>query len=248
MERRHVELWAPGIDAHGVVVAYGSYGRPLLAFPTERGRAWEYENRGMVGAIAGLIEAGRIKLYCVDSYDEASWSNPDIPLEDRARAHGRYEAWILEQVVPWIHGDCGGGQEIVTTGCSLGAYHALQAGLTRADLFPLVIGLSGNYDVATWYPWGERGDSTYFANPVDYVPNLNGDHLDWLRSRLSVVLVCGQGAWETHPTGSLPATRHMGNLLQGKGINCEVDLWGFDVSHDWEWWRRQIAHHLPRFC
>jgi esterase/lipase superfamily enzyme len=96
MERRHVELWAPGIGANGVVIAYGHYGRPLLAFPTERGRAWEYENGGMVGAIAGLIEAGRVKLYCVDSYDEASWSNADIPLEDCARAHGRYEAWILE--------------------------------------------------------------------------------------------------------------------------------------------------------
>lgn len=60
----------------------------------------------------------------MDSYDEASWSNAAAPLEERARAHGRYEAWILEQVVRLIHGDCGGPQEIVTTGSSLGAYHA----------------------------------------------------------------------------------------------------------------------------
>ena len=150
--------------------------------------------------------------------------------------------------LPWIHDDCGGPVEIAVTGCSMGAYHALQAGLTRADLFPLVIGLSGNYDVSTWHAWGERGEATYFANPADYVPNLHGDHLDWLRGRLSVLLVCGQGAWETHPTGSLPATRAMGASLQDKGIRCEVDLWGFDVSHDWEWWQRQLAHHLPRFC
>jgi esterase/lipase superfamily enzyme len=25
-------------------------------------------------------------------------------------------------------------------------------------------------------------------------------------------------------------------------------VWGQDVSHDWPWWRRQIAHHLARFC
>ena len=134
MDRRHVELWAPGIDAHGVVLAYGHYGRPLLVFPTERGRAWEYEKGGMVGAIAGLVDAGRVKLYCVDSYDEASWSNAGAPLEERARAHGRYEAWILEQVVPWIHGDCGGAQEIVTTGCSLGGYHAAKVAHERATL------------------------------------------------------------------------------------------------------------------
>ena len=111
-----------------------------------------------------------------------------------------------------------------------------------------MIGLSGNYDVSSWHAWGERGEATYFANPADYVPNLHGDHLDWLRGRLSVLLVCGQGAWETHPTGSLPATRAMGAALQDKGIRCEVDLWGFDVSHDWVWWQRQLAHHLPRFC
>ena len=248
MERRHVELWAPGIDAHGVVVAYGSYGRPLLAFPTERGRAWEYENRGMVGAIAGLIEAGRIKLYCVDSYDEASWSNPDIPLEDRARAHGRYEAWILEQVVPWIHGDCGGGQEIVTTGCSLGAYHAANFALKRADLFPLALCLSGRYDPANWrHAWGERGDETYFNSPIDYVGNLHGDHLGWLRSQLSLLLVCGQGQWED-TTGALDSTLRFAERLRDKEIRHELDLWGHDVPHDWPSWRAQIAHHLPRFC
>ena len=168
MQRRQVELWAPGIDAHGVVVAYGHFGRPVLVFPTERGRAWEYENGGMVDAVAGLVEAGRAKLYCVDSYDEASWSNADAPMEERAQAHGRYEAWILHQVVPWIHGDCGGAQEIVTTGCSLGGYHAANFALKRADLFPLAVCLSGSYDPASWrHAWGDRGAETYFNSPID---------------------------------------------------------------------------------
>jgi esterase/lipase superfamily enzyme len=130
----------------------------------------------------------------------------------------------------------------------MGAYHAVHFAFQRADLVPLAIGLSGNYDVNSWRSWGERGDATYFANPTDYVPNLHGDHLDWLRSRLSLLLVVGQGAWETHPTGSLPSTVTFAGLVQDKGIRCELDLWGFDVSHDWEWWQRQLAHHLPRFC
>jgi esterase/lipase superfamily enzyme len=248
MRRDSVQLNVPGTDLSPTVIAYGHWGRPVLVFPSEGGSAWDYENNGMVGAVADLIDAGRVKLYCVDSLDAFTWSDRSIPLEERARRHATYAAWIRDVVAPWIHADCGGPVEIAVTGCSMGAYHALQAGLTRADLFPVVIGLSGNYDVATWHAWGERGDATYFANPADYVPNLHGEHLDWLRGRLSVVLVCGQGAWETHPTGSLPATRAMGASLQDKGIRCEVDLWGFDVSHDWEWWQRQIAHHLPRFC
>ena len=76
---------------------------------------------------------------------------------------------------------------------------------------------------------------------------MGGGHLDWLRSRLSVLLVCGQGQWED-TTGSLESTKRMAGLLGEKGIRHELDLWGHDVPHDWPSWRAQIAHHLPRFC
>ena len=52
--------------------------------------------------------------------------------------------------------------------------------------------------------------------------------------RLSILLVVGQGAWETHPTGALPSTLRLAAMLQEKGIRCELDLCGHDVSHDWE--------------
>ena len=48
--------------------------------------------------------------------------------------------------------------------------------------------------------------TTYFNNPMDYVSHLEGDHLDWLRSQLSLLLVCGQGQWED-TTGALESTR-----------------------------------------
>ncbi len=231
----------------GTVIVHGHYGRPFLVFPSEQGRAWDFENNGMIDAVRPLIEDGRAKLYCVDSFDAASWSNRSLPLEQRARAHGVYESWITGDVVPAVHADCGGPQDIGTLGCSLGAFQAVLFGLRRADLFPLAIGMSGNYDPSTWDGWGERGDAAYFTNPVDFVPNLHGDHLNWLRERLSVLLVVGQGQWEDS-TGSLPSTRHFANLLREKGLRCELDVWGHDVPHDWPSWRAQLAHHLPRFC
>jgi esterase/lipase superfamily enzyme len=246
MRRDHVSLWAPSLGAAGDVIAYGHFGRPVLVFPSESGRAWDYENNGMVEALAPLLDAGRVKLYCVDSFDAGSWSAGHLPLEERARQHGRYEQWIVDQVTPWIHADCGGWQDVVTTGCSLGAYHAANLALRRADLFPLAICLSGVYDLAS-AGWGERGDAFYFHNPADYVANLAGDHLDWLRSRVSLVLVCGQGQWED-TTGALEGTRYFAELLAGKGLPHQLDLWGWDVPHDWSSWRAQIAHHLPRFC
>ena len=248
MERYQVDLPAPGFDRPGTVIRYGHWGRPVVVFPSEAGRAWDYENNGMVAAVAPLIEAGRVKLYCVDSFVHATWSDRWLSLEERARRHGAYTSWITDQVAGFIGADSPGTSDAIVTGCSLGAYHALQFALTRADLFPVAICLSGNYDPSGWHGWGERGEAAYFTNPTDYVPGLHGDHLDWLRSRLYLVLVAGQGAWETHPTGALPSTQHLAHLLGEQGIPHELDLWGHDVSHDWHWWQKQIAHHLPRFC
>ena len=148
MSREVTELWSDAIGAAGTVIRYGHWGRAVLAFPSEQGKAWDFENNGMIGAVSNLIDEGRLKVYCVDSYDAASWSNRNIPLEERARQHGRYESWMLNEVVPWIYRDCGGELEVAT------------------------------------------------------VANASGDHLDWLRGRVSLLLVCGQGQWED-TTGSL---------------------------------------------
>jgi esterase/lipase superfamily enzyme len=242
MRRDHVELGGRSL------IAYGHYGRPVLLFPSESGRAWDLENNGMIDAVAGLVDDGRVKLYCVDSADAETWSDAWLPLEERARRHGGYEWWILHDVVPWIHGDCGGPVDIATFGCSLGAFHAANFALKRADLFPLGLCFSGNYDPTTWNGWGEAGDALYFNNPMAYVPNLGGPHLDWLRGRLSLLLVVGQGAWEVQPTRALPSTLTFAQTLAEKGLRHELDVWGFDVPHDWPSWQRQLAHHLPRFC
>src|ERR1700753_4224461 len=82
MNREAVELWSDAIGSAASVIRYGHWGRPVLVFPTSRGRAVDFENFGMVGAVADLIDAGRLKLYCVDSYDASSWFDQGIPLEE----------------------------------------------------------------------------------------------------------------------------------------------------------------------
>jgi esterase/lipase superfamily enzyme len=213
----HVQLHAPSIGADGNVLIHGHYGRPVLVFPSEGGNAWDFENNGMLASVGHLVEGGRAKLYCVDAFDSGE--------------RGQYESWIIDQVAPFIHEDLGGAQDILVTGCSMGAFHAANFVLRRADLFPAAMCLSGNYE------FGVTGE----------VSGLHGDHLDWIRSRASFLLVCGQGMWED-TTGALESTKRLAWLLGEKGIGHELDLWGHDVPHDWPSWRAQIAHHLPRFC
>lgn len=246
MRKERVNVGWEGFN--GSLIAYGHYGRPVLVFPSEQGRAEDFENNGMIAAVADLIDAGRVKFYCVDSADGYSWSDRSVPTEERARRHGRYESWVIEQVLPWVSDDCGGEAEFATLGCSLGAFHAANFALKRADLFPLALCFSGNYDPSTWHAWGDQGNEAYFNNPMSYVANLHGDHLDWLRGRVSLLLVVGQGAWEVDPTGALPSTRAFAQCLAERGIQHQLDLWGYDIPHDWPSWRAQLAHHLPRFC
>jgi len=246
MHREQVEIPAPAFGGAGTVIAYGHWGRPCVVFPSEQGRAWDFESNGMVATVEHLIEAGRLKLYCVDSHDTGTWVRKDLPLEERARLHGGYEEWIVDHVVPGIFADCGGPQDILVTGCSFGAYHAANFALKHGHLFPQALCMSGVYGVSH-LGWGEQGDAVYFNNPIDYVGNLQGEHLDWLRDRVHLVLVCGQGQWED-TTGALDGTKAFAGVLASRGISHELDLWGHDVPHDWPSWRNQFGHHMPRFC
>ncbi len=177
---RTVELHSPELGWSPRVVVHGSYGRPVLAFPSSEGRAEDWQTHGMVDALRPLLDAGRVKLYCLDSWDGGSWYREDLPLEERARRHEAYERWVVEGAVPFVDADCGGRQEMVVTGCSFGAYHAVNIALRRADLFPLAIGLSGVYDLSV-LGWGERGTSFHLNTPLWSLAAAEGAHLDWLR-------------------------------------------------------------------
>jgi esterase/lipase superfamily enzyme len=215
-------------DRDGVLV-FGHSGRPVLVFPSEQRTRYEWEEHGMVGAVVDLIDAGRVTLYCVDSWDSATWSDEWLPREERARRHEAYERWVLEQV---------DGEDVIAAGVSMGAYHAANIVLRHPHRFPLALCFSGIYDVSV-LGWGERGDAVYFNNPVDYVPRLSG-------SRASLLLVVGRGRWED-TTRALESTLHFAELLRAKGIRHELDVWGEEAPHDWPAWRAQLAKHLPRF-
>jgi len=243
---RSVEIVAGTSDFRGQVVVHGHFGRPVLVFPSEAGSAWDFQNNGMVDAVRAMVDTGRVKLYCVGSADASTWSDRSLPIEERARRHDLYERWVIEDVVPFLREDCAGRSDILTVGCSLGAFHAANLALRHADLFPQALCLSGSYDPSEWDAWGDSGDAAHFHNPMEYVANLGGDHLDWLRGAVHLVLVVGQGSWEVHPTRALPSTQRFAAVLGEKGIPHELDVWGHDVPHDWSSWQRQLSHHLPR--
>jgi esterase/lipase superfamily enzyme len=54
-----------GRDMEMLVIGYA--GLPVLVFPTSGGRFYEFEDRGMIGAVGGRVERGDLQFFCVDS-------------------------------------------------------------------------------------------------------------------------------------------------------------------------------------
>ena len=86
----HVEerTWhSPSLGHDMSLKVYGHDGRPVVAFPSQEGRYWDFQNWGMVDACAGFIEAGRMRIVAVDGIDWQTWANWDAHPGDRARRH-----------------------------------------------------------------------------------------------------------------------------------------------------------------
>lgn len=62
---------------------------------------------------------------------------------------------------------------MMTTGCSMGAYHALNFFLQHPDVFTKVIALSGVYDARFFVGDYYNDDAIYQNSPVDYIWNQN---------------------------------------------------------------------------
>ena len=87
------------------VAVFGHYGRPVLAFPSEGGQGLRLarQRHDRRGRRADRRRPGQALLRRL--LRRRVVVEPSLPLEERAREHGRYESWILDQVVPFIHHD-----------------------------------------------------------------------------------------------------------------------------------------------
>ncbi len=244
MNTEHVRWWSPALGQDMELKAYGHGGKPALVFPSGGGRFHEYEDFGMVEACGPFIEEGRLQLFSIDSVDQQSWMNAGLSLAERARRHEAYEAYVHDEVLPFIQDRNRSGGGVLATGVSGGAYHAANFLLRRPDVFDATIALSGLYGPR--FVLGDQWDDClYFHFPLCYLPGLADERLLGLIRRSRIILCVGQGAWERcDQYDCIGETRAMKEALEAKGIPCWVDFWGYDVGHDWPWWRLQMPYFL----
>ena len=153
--------------------------------------------------------------------------------------------YLSGEVVPYIREVCRGygwqsDPGILAFGCSLGAMHAANLYFRYPEAFDELLALSGVYD--TEYGFGGYMDEAVYLNsPVHYLSNMPYDHPFFPLYRAHRAIICvGQGPWEL-----TDYTRSLHRVLVEKGIPAWVDYWGYDVSHDWPWWFKQVAYFVP---
>lgn len=241
MQREVRSWWSPAVGREMGVATYGHYGKPVIFFPTGGGDFLDCERFLMVRALGPLIDAGRIKLFAVDSVCRESWTNPEVAPADKSRAQARYARYLEDELVPFIRGRCGGSeQRIAACGASIGAYNALNVACRRPDQFDLMIGLSGTYS-HDHRMGGHFDDDYYFNMPLHFVPGLSGRLLEELRS---VRFVLGLGEAHENPA----YTWAVASVLGRQGIWNRVENWGPGSGHDWPTWRTMLPLFLDRLA
>ena len=234
--------WSRSLGQDMELKVYGHAGKPVVVFPCQGGRFYEYEDFGMVEACRPFIEGGAVTLFTVDSVDAQSWTNRGAHPAERGRRHDDYDRYIVSEVAPFIRTLRPQASGALATGCSMGGYHSANFFFRHPDVFDAVIALSGVYKL-TDFVGDYLDDNVYFNSPLLYLPGLS-DPWYLERYRRSQIVVCvGQGAWED---GMLADTRALEAILAWKGIPAWIDFWGHDVNHDWPWWRRQMPFFLGK--
>lgn len=220
------------------VARWGTYGSPVLLFPTAGGDAEEVERNHMIAHLEPLIAAGRAKVYSVDSIAGRALAERRGSPDHRLALFNAFHEAIAREVIPAIHSDLGGHHLPVTVaGASIGAFNALAITCRYPELVESAVCMSGTYAIEQ-FMGGHVNDDLYYSSPLRFLPGLEGPSLDVLRRRM-IVLASGSGRWE-----DVGESWAVAEVLGSKGIPNRVDDWGTAYDHDWPTWWEMLPVYL----
>lgn len=236
---REVHQWfSPALQKEMPLAVYGHYGFALLMIPTAAADYLEYERFEMIDQLTPLIDAGKIKVFSINSINTESWMNKQMEGAHKAIRQNQFNDYIFNEVVPFIRNFTSNETPIITAGASFGALHAMNIFLKKPDVFKGVIAMSGVYDLME-YTDGYYDDQVYFNSPIHYIPNLT-DHtiLEQIRSG-KMIIASGSGSHEDPE-----ANKRFSGVLHSKSIPHDLEIWAEDIHHDWPTWRKMLPYFI----
>jgi esterase/lipase superfamily enzyme len=243
MSRKNTFRWySLHIEQEIQLVRWGEFGTPVLLFPTAGGDAEEVERFHLIRVLEPLLDAGRIKVYSIDSVAGKAWISGQHSGEYCSKLQNLFDAYIYEEATPAIRKDCGSGDiEIIAAGASIGAFNAVATVCRHPDVYRLAIAMSGTFDLSK-YLEGRFNQDFYFSSPLHFLPGLDGEQLEVLRRRL-ILLPTGEGDYE-----DIGESWKLAKVLGAKGIPNRVDPWGPQYHHNWNTWREMLPKYLAEYA
>ncbi len=237
---RHIQEWySPSLNKNMEIVEYGHHGFALLLLPTAAADYLEYERFLLIDAISKYIDQGKVKVYSINSINSESWLNNKIDGRQKVVRHKQFNDYVYNEVVPYIKGRTSQETPIITCGASFGALHAANLFFKNPTAINGCIAMSGLYDLGA-YSKSYWDDDCYWNSPLHYLKDLQDQwHLDQIRSSKHIHILAGSGDYED-PDGS----RYISGLLHHRHINHHLDIWGYDIKHDWPTWRAMLPYLL----
>ena len=238
--KRELKGWfSPALQKEMPIATYGDYGFALLLVPTAAADYLEYERFQMMDCLEPFINAGKVKVFSIDSINNESWLNVEMQGAHKGIRQNQFNEYVFNEVIPFIKNSCSSETPVIISGASFGALHSVNLFLKRPDLINGVIAMSGVYDL-TEYTKGYYDEQVYFNSPIHYLPNLEDDwFLANIRNSQHIHILTGSGDYEDPE-----ASRRFAGTLYNKGINYELDIWGKDWKHDWPTWRAMLPTYL----
>jgi esterase/lipase superfamily enzyme len=233
LEEKHIKYYSHHLGRDIDLLVFGSWGYPVLLFPTTLGRYYQAKDMGLIASVQHLIESGKYKIYCIDSIDADSWYAKHLNPEYRVLNHIQYDKFLANELVPYIRHECN-VEKIGVGGCSFGGFHSVNFAFKHPEQVAYLISMSGAYDIRSFLD-GYYSDHVYFNNPVDYLPN----EQPWKFEHMKIVL--GTSEWDI----CLAANERMSDILNRKGIDHWLDIRGWE-KHDWPLWQKMFPHYLSK--
>lgn len=242
MKRKYHKWYSPHLKKDMELLIFGHTGAKVLFFPPRMGRFYDYENWRVIEALKEKIDSGYIQVYCVDSIDLETFYNQHDHPGHRIYRHTQYENYIINEVIP-LTNLLNKTPSIISAGCSLGAYHAVNIAMRHPTIFCKVIGMSGRYDLTYSVSYykdllaGYHDETVYYNMPNQYLKNLDNTQLLKNIKQLDIILAVGK----TDPL--LGSNHKIASIFNEKQIDYQLHEWDGE-AHRARYWRKMVQIYL----
>ena len=242
MNREYHKWYSPSLQREMELLVFGHQGARVLLFPTRGARFYDYEDWRVIDAISDKIDQGFLQVFCVDSVDLESLYCESCDPPDRLQRHLQYEKYIIDEVLPFTTYK-NPQPFMISAGCSLGAYHAINLAFKYPRFFGKAVGMSGRYDLSI--PSGPfkdlfsnyRDEEVFCNTPSIYVAEYAGPEKLNLIRKMEIIFIVGKEDL------FLQDNRFLSSVLKEKHIKHQLHIWN-EEAHKPFYWRKMVQMFL----